>query len=728
MTIESIFLNGELSVRSYHSCKSSEIETVKELIAYFYKHKNFLKLRMCGKRSSEELIRICETYLDCYEKEDNEINEVIPNEIVDKILTLNRSQRQIINSYITIQFSNLSTRSKNALNIYLDNKIDINNLSDKIFSILKFNFNIGKGSIIELEIFMNKIRNFLVEIYEINNENDLNKFKYELFLKKEFSNVEIPNELIDKNSIFSLVKFLITENILFGKNETYIFENGLSIYQNSIYQNLDKLAENLPLSKERCRQIRVKILEELYNKFNFIKKIDQNFFLNYNLDFDEFFIIISDETELKINTIDETNFSKQFITLICSFFFENEFELLGNIDDVLIEKDFKARNRHNWKALYLINRKLSKLFNFVKFIEDIESRNIEFIDETYSFNFKSYLTKFFKTDDYYLLDTLFNVCERLINEEFNIYLNTDESVVFERKSFKALPEYALEALEILGKPSHIDEINKQIKILKPDYENIIKNTTLKREFGFVPFGRASIFGLKKWENGNDNVKGGTIRSIAQEFIEKFNVPIHIDEIEQFVLKYRPETNKKSILYNLKMEENNRFLFYENTFIGLKSKKYNGEDYKLLNNNDKILKQSWEDNYQDLLDFISKNNRLPSSMSCPDNEIRINRWLNVQSSKANRGLLEQSKTDLINKIRSEYNGRTNKSTLFRNNGYARLKEFIENHKRLPIANKSDENQLYAFFYKQRKLYLNSKLEKEEEIQFLEIIKLIQNIKI
>ena len=100
MTIESIFLNGELSVRSYHSCKSSEITTIKELIEYFYKNKNFLKLRMCGKRSSEELIRICKTYLDSYEKEDIQINEVVQNEIVDKILELNRSQRQIINNYI----------------------------------------------------------------------------------------------------------------------------------------------------------------------------------------------------------------------------------------------------------------------------------------------------------------------------------------------------------------------------------------------------------------------------------------------------------------------------------------------------------------------------------------------------------------------------------------------------------------------------------------------------
>jgi hypothetical protein len=484
------------------------------------------------------------------------------------------------------------------------------------------------------------------------------------------------------------------------------------------------LSQNILLTRERCRQIRVKILDELESKFMFLTKFDQNLFIGYKIDFNEPLIIITDEIALNINSLDETNFSKHFITLISSFFYNNEFELLGNRDDLLIIKDFKIRTRHNWKGLYLVSKKLRQDFDFIKFIEDIDKRKSELIDETYKFNFKSYLSSFLKSEDFSLLEVLVNVCEKLLNEEFNIYLNIEENIVFERKSFKTLTEYAYEALEVLGKPSHIDEINQQIKILKPDYNNAVKNTALKREFGFVPFGRASIFGLKKWDSEKENIKGGTIRSIAEEFLTNYSIPMSIKDIAEFVLQYRPESNEKSIIYNLKMEDNNRFVFFKKAFIGLKSKKYNLNEYFLLNSEEKIINRTWEENYQELLSFISKHNKLPSSISCPLEEIRLSRWLYTQTSKINRGLLDSSKTVLISKITSNFNVRDNKTTLFRSDGYKRLHEFIEKEKRLPSARKNEESQLYAFFYKQRKLFENSELGSEEELKFLEIAKSIQ----
>jgi hypothetical protein len=108
-----------------------------------------------------------------------------------------------------------------------------------------------------------------------------------------------------------------------------------------------------------------------------------------------------------------------------------------------------------------------------------------------------------------------------------------------------------------------------------------------------------------------------------------------------------------------------------------------------------------------------------------NEIKINRWLNVQRSKKNRGILEEDKIDRINQVVSSYNVRANKTTLFRNEGYEKLAQFIIKEKRLPSANKTDESQLYAFFYKQRKLFEERNLDHEEETKFIDIAKLIQN---
>jgi len=94
-------------------------------------------------------------------------------------------------------------------------------------------------------------------------------------------------------------------------------------------------------------------------------------------------------------------------------------------------------------------------------------------------------------------------------------------------------------------------------------------------------------------------------------------------------------------------------------------------------------------------------------------------------KKNRGILEEDKIDKINQVLSNYNVRVNKTTLFRKEGYEKLAQFIIKEKRLPSANKTDESQLYAFFYKQRKLFEDGSLEPQEETKFIEIAKLIQN---
>ena len=51
----------------------------------------------------------------------------------------------------------------------------------------------------------------------------------------------------------------------------------------------------------------------------------------------------------------------------------------------------------------------------------------------------------------------------------------------------------------------------------------------------------------------------------------------------------------------------------------------------------------------------------------------------------------------------------------------------NEKRLPSANKEGEENLYQFFYKQRKFYDKGELRPEEEHNFIKVAKIIQTHK-
>jgi hypothetical protein len=732
MTLDEIYKNENLSVRSYHACKYGGLETLSDIIKFYRESGSFDKLRNCGKKSDEELTGLYRKYKNIDFGLDKSYPVIIENKFKKIISELSRNQREVINSFIHVNTNSLSNRSQNAVKAFLDYNLKIKSFAEKILYINNFEIkelkNVGARSESELGVYINIVEDFIIEVSENKNDKSLISLKNKFLIHKTFSITNIPIEILESESIFQLTSFLINQNALYDVNQTKILIKAFKIYQNSPVTSLDDIAPDVNLTRERVRQIRKVIFEELFDKLLFIKNFNDNLLQKYGIDNNQLFIEINDSQLQRINNQNETNFTKEFVTYLIFTYWSSEYELVGNYEDVSQPKFFNARDRHNWNNFYLVKKEIVLEFDFISLANDISERLNDRIAETYSFSFKSYLSNYLLNDNLEILSSIVEVAEKIINQEFEIYIDLDDNLVFERNSSKTGFEYSYDALQQLGKPSKVSEITKKIIELYLNYQTDDSKVraSLKRINGFVPFGRASIFGLKKWENEKSNIKGGTIRSISEEFLSNYTVPMHIKDIAEFVLQYRPESNEKSIIYNLKMEDNNRFLFFKNSFIGLKSKKYNFDEYSLLRDNEKINKKSWDENYQDLIDFISTNSRLPSSISCPLEEIRISRWLYTQKSKINRKLLDNSKTELIKELTLNFNLRNNKTTLFRNDGYRKLAEFIEKEKRLPSANKNQESQLYAFFYKQRKLYEDSKLGGDEELNFIEIAKTLQTI--
>ncbi len=60
MTIDEIYKNTDISVRSYNLCMYNNISSLDVLLEYYNNNKSFEKLRNCGRKSNEELIEVCE--------------------------------------------------------------------------------------------------------------------------------------------------------------------------------------------------------------------------------------------------------------------------------------------------------------------------------------------------------------------------------------------------------------------------------------------------------------------------------------------------------------------------------------------------------------------------------------------------------------------------------------------------------------------------------------------
>lgn len=730
MTIDEIYRNENLSVRSYHACKYSGLETIGDIITFYRENSSFYKLRNCGKKSNEELIELYDKYKDNDYGFDEIYQVKIENKLGIIISELSRNQREVINSFIQINTNGLSIRSQNAIKTFLEENLKIKNFADKIlftdgFDIKKIR-NVGTRSVSELEVYINIIKDFIVEVSKNENDKYLIGLKNKFLIQKTFSLPSIPEEILESESIFQLINFLINQNALYDVNQIKIFRKSFKIYYNAPQLSLDNIALEVNLTRERVRQVRKIILEELFNKLLFIRNFNENLLQKYNIDNTQYYIEISDTQVESINVKNKTNFSKEFITYVIYSYWSNEYELIGNCEDVLQPKFFTARNRHNWNNFYLIKKELVVEFDFVLLANDINVRLSDRIEETYSFSFKSYLSKFLVNNSLEILNSIIGVAEKIVNQEFEIYIDLEDNLIFERNSSKSGFEYSYEALQELGKPSKVNEITQKITELHPNYktDDAKVRTTLKRINGFVPIGRKSVFGLKKWEEEFENFKGGTIRQITEDFLQCINEPKHISVIADHVIKFRPGTYERSILDNLKADESGLFVFYKDSTVGLSYKKYDTDIFTPLSSLKRSVIKTWAESFILLTEFINNEKRLPYSSGCPEEEIQLYRWYNIQKSKMDKDKLDNSKGNFIKSITDQFDSHKRK-TLNISDKYKELTEFIYTKNRLPSANKIGEEKLYFFFYKQRKLFESKEMNEKEELNFIEIAKKIQN---
>lgn len=732
----------DLSARTKNICEYCNLKDIHSIMDYYWENFDFLKLRNCGAKSNLELIDICHKYEKIVYQPKNEIfpeKLIIPedtvNPIIEKIDSLTIRQKKIVNNLIETHLNELSVRSSNALRAYFGSNIDIIGIKMILSnqeSEIKNMRNIGERSIVEINGYVALIVELIELISLFENETEITVELFHAYLMRKFSiNQTILNE-IDKNydfsngiPIFRTIKVLVDKEIVFTQRDKVIFYLGFAYFNDSTVCSLNKLAEISELTRERSRQLREYLFENLKETFSFLKGLEFEAINLYGIDVLSNLIVLSEELISEINQKENNSFNLLFINKILSILLENSHSLIGNEKSIVLEKTKFKRTSHNWNSTYLIKSELSNIFNFEEFINDINRRLSERIEEDYSFHFEAYMSNFQKSNCSVFSQIITQISEQLLFSEFEISIDINDNIIFKRNTIKQVYEYAHEALEVLGQPSKVIEICKKVIELYPDYktdESSIR-ASMQRKTDFIPFSRTSVYGLKEWEEEKD-IRGGTIKDITEEFLSTQTQPKHIDEITEYVNKYR-DTNSKNIYTNLRMEENSRFVFFKGLNIGLKSKEYNDVSLNIVKNS-QIDKKPWDENFLMLEKFVIQNKRLPYS-SGNDIEQKLYRFFNIQLRKANKELIDEIKAQKINSLVDLFNYRRRARGYTKNTHrtYDELKLFISKNNRLPKAKNVEEKKLYHFFHRQTTLFKNGKLLNEKMDNYLDIRNLIQN---
>jgi len=646
--------------------------TLKSLIEVLYDNSFSIKtIRNIGQKSFNELVecfneikkRVNLISTITYEDELIELGRAHENILAKKISSLSSRQKFILNNNIECQIRGLSIRSVNALRLFFEGDFSIENLKytivDNTFDIKSIK-NIGKKTEEEIEnlfkFIIDQINNTIdseeIASEEKNSTNDL----FVSFLKRNFNLTtstidEIIGDYDFTNGIpvFKTIDRLIEENILYNNKCKSIFKNEFNYFSTKNIISRLELLKEIDISRERLRQLKNGIYEDLTSKFSFLKILDIDTLNLYGLDRFNDVLLIEDEFVQRINTFEKNAFNNLFVNKVISIILTDYFSLIGNEKGLVLS--LNNRITHNWKNTYLVKREICANFSFEDLIEDINRRLSLKINESYCLDLETYLMCFKAKDVDIDIEVISRISKYIIKREFEISIDINGFITFSRNTYKALHEYTYEALDILGVPSNIREIFRKVIELNPDLttDEMSIRSSLQRDSRFVPFSRTSIWGLKYWEDEQD-IRGGTIRDIVEEYLREESAPKHISEITKFVNQFR-NTNENNVLTNIRLENLNRFIFYKGSFVGLKETEFISE-YPL-NSGIKKDRNSWDKNIQILEDFILKYGRLPRTNG-DDIETRCFRFLHTQLYRIKKEKIEEIKKSKISSLILPFN--------------------------------------------------------------------------
>jgi len=589
LSITELAVKHQLSVRSTNVCKSGNLRNLTDIISFFVDKHGFKTLPNCGEKSNKELCLLCNTYLSDFQsnmslpiQEDNEFtfyNSLTPY------------RKSVFNRFVSNMLNTLSVRSINGLTTMCGNEPSpskiIYNLYDKKIDFKKIK-NIGTKAETELVSFREMIEKFINNFKSIPNEN-LSKEFLKLVIISTFDSIGIKvtydlNKFFDINNriyFFTLIHQILRYEKILNKNETRIF---YEIYTINININFSKVASELGVTRERVRQIYKTIERSFSLHLDFVKSFNLSDCVGSNSIPDGNLIIIDSQYTDTKNAEENLNFNSLFYANIFSIFLRDSFTKI-DVSDTDFNK-LSVQETSNLNAFYFIRNNLSRRFNFSLFLNTVRDRLSERISESYQLYFEGFLYQFFyDRPDISVLEHINDVCEKLLFSEFELVLDSLGYLIFERNVKQQIQDYAVEALEELGEMSHLSKIMDLVRLKYADVEfsdNSIRGTMQREKNIFIFIGRSSTYGLKKWEEENENLRGGTIRDLVEEFLDKCESPKHISEILSYVNQFR-STNSKSVKTNIEMEENGKFITFPGDYVGLSCKEYvDTSIYKRLN--------------------------------------------------------------------------------------------------------------------------------------------------
>ena len=245
--------------------------------------------------------------------------------------------------------------------------------------------------------------------------------------------------------------------------------------------------------------------------------------------------------------------------------------------DELLKSILEQNRTFNYETEYLfISKNYVEKNNLRELLVFLELEIYEFESIRFEYNLKVLIDRFYKENDIESeeldIDSIYKLIVKIKIPEIDIALRN-----LKRDRKKELDDRISEIVEAhLIATKQAKRTKEILSILSQKNIQIdrvyLLNTLKNRSDTFVRMGNG-LCGLREWPQSK-NLQG-SILEIVENQLRNSETPLHFSEILQHLEKYR-EVSKHSIWTNLKLDLNRRFKFFNCSFVGLASKKY--DDY------------------------------------------------------------------------------------------------------------------------------------------------------
>ena len=471
--------------------------------------------------------------------------------------------------------------------------------------------------------------------------------------------------------------------------ESRIIKEYLLIFRGGVERDLDDMANELSLTRERIRQLankQIKALEGIISSWK-------------GLLADYHYPIFEKDAWVTMCEKEGVAFTQNFVKWIISLV-DDTVHLIGG--PISAFKTYHGRI----KPLYLMPKRLYDIFDIHSFIEHINNIAVEKRYEEEHYSLKELIYNFFRDRVFFeMVDELEVFTRRIIDIEVDCLLYEGD-LIFKANAVKTMPEIIEDIIRANGDVMSLDEIYDRYKELHPQKDVEPRNirASIHQNQNIRPLGRSGRYTLSEWNDGY--ARGGTIREFAYEcIVDSPEKIVRVDVLCKYISQYREGVEEDSIQSNLLAEASGKFGLYfrdGERYIGLTSMQYD-DCYIVAANDESIERRSTKQSYTLLENFIVENKRFPFS-SGPDDEPRLYRFWYNQTYCYNHGDMDVENKQIYDYINTKYdNYKVSQSDFIWYKRYIELSGFVEQQNFSDIKNRHNKWLLHnAELYKAQQL--------------------------